>query len=86
MVAEPTAAQPRKQQGGQLHDSWRFRQRLHGSGAARPGRKVLEAENQQGRQEAEDGLPAGEEKLQALGAATVPEAFKSPCSSLSDLN
>lgn len=45
---------------------------------------MLEAENQQGRQGAEDGLPAGEEKLQALGATRVPEAFKSPWSSISD--
>lgn len=42
---------------------------------------MLEAENQQGRQGADDGLPVGEEELQALGAMTVPEA-KSPCSSI----
>lgn len=42
--------------------------------------------NQHGRQGADSGLPAGEEKLQVLGARTVPEAFKSLCSSTSDLN
>lgn len=47
---------------------------------------MLEAENQQGRQGADDGLLAGEEKLQALGARTILEASKSPCSSISDLN